>query len=302
MNEQPYKNCTLCPRSCHIDRTKQIGFCGMNDRIRIARAALHFWEEECISGKEGSGAVFFSGCNLRCVFCQNYEISAQGKGVEVSVERLADIFLELQDQKANNINLVTPTHFVPSIKEALLMAKEKGLAIPIVYNCSGYENVETLKYMEGLVDIYLPDDKYITKELAKNYSGASDYPDVVKNVIAEMFRQTGEAVFDERGMMSKGLIVRHLVLPGHTKEAEAILQSLFATYQNRIYYSIMSQYTPLPNVIEYAPKLNRRVTKREYEKVVNTAVTLGIENGYIQEGQVASESFIPAFDATGVRK
>lgn len=296
-----YEDCTLCPRKCHADRTKTKGYCGMTDQLRIARAALHFWEESCISGEEGSGAVFFSGCNLRCVFCQNRQISAQGAGMEISIDRLAEIFLELQEQNANNINLVTPTHFVPSIKEALLIAKGKGLTIPVVYNCGGYEDVQTLRSLEGLVDIYLPDDKYISPELSLSYSGASDYPQVAAEAIAEMYRQTGEAVLDDRGIMQRGVIVRHLVLPGHKKEAKAVLKRLFDTYQNRIYYSIMNQYTPLPYVAEHVPKLNRTLTKREYESVVDDALLLGIENGFIQEGRTAKESFIPPFDGTGLK-
>lgn len=221
--------------------------------------------------------------------------------MEISIDRLAEIFLELQEQNANNINLVTPTHFVPSIKEALLIAKGKGLTIPVVYNCGGYEDVQTLRSLEGLVDIYLPDDKYISPELSLSYSGASDYPQVAAEAIAEMYRQTGEAVLDDRGIMQRGVIVRHLVLPGHKKEAKAVLKRLFDTYQNRIYYSIMNQYTPLPYVAEHVPKLNRTLTKREYESVVDDALLLGIENGFIQEGRTAKESFIPPFDGTGLK-
>ena len=272
------------------------------EAIRLARAALHFWEETCISGKEGSGAVFFSGCNLRCVFCQNREISAGGAGIEISVERLSDIFLELQEQGANNINLVTPTHYLLSVAEALEKAKQKGLRVPVVYNCGGYESVEALKRIEGLVDIYLPDYKYVSAELAARYSAAADYPQRAWEALAEMYRQTGEAVLDERGMMRRGVIVRHLILPGHTKEAIAVLQKLYATYGNTICYSIMNQYTPLPYVAKEYPELNRRLTKREYDKVIDAAVSMGIENGYIQEGETAKESFIPPFDGTGTGK
>ena len=304
MKQLSYEECVLCPRACHVNRSVlgQKGLCGMPDRVRIARAALHFWEETCISGKEGSGAVFFSGCNLRCVFCQNREISAEGAGTEISVERLSDIFLELQEQGANNINLVTPTHYLLSVAEALEKAKQKGLRVPVVYNCGGYESVEALKRIEGLVDIYLPDYKYVSAELAARYSAAADYPQRAWEALAEMYRQTGEAVLDERGMMRRGVIVRHLILPGHTKEAIAVLQKLYATYGNTICYSIMNQYTPLPYVAKEYPELNRRLTKREYDKVIDAAVSMGIENGYIQEGETAKESFIPPFDGTGTGK
>lgn len=304
MKQLSYEECVLCPRACRVNRSVlgQKGLCGMPDRVRIARAALHFWEETCISGKEGSGAVFFSGCNLRCVFCQNREISAGGAGIEISVERLSDIFLELQEQGANNINLVTPTHYLLSVAEALEKAKQKGLRVPVVYNCGGYESVEALKRIEGLVDIYLPDYKYVSAELAARYSAAADYPQRAWEALAEMYRQTGEAVLDERGMMRRGVIVRHLILPGHTKEAIAVLQKLYATYGNTICYSIMNQYTPLPYVAKEYPELNRRLTKREYDKVIDAAVSMGIENGYIQEGETAKESFIPPFDGTGTGK
>lgn len=305
-----YKNCRLCPRNCGVDRKNAepeknagtMGFCGMSAQMRIARAALHFWEETCISGEEGSGAIFFSGCNLRCVFCQNREISSERRGEEVSVERLAEICLELQKQGANNINLVTPTHYVLSVAEALKLAKQEGLRIPVVYNCGGYESVEALRRMEGLVDIYLPDYKYISEELALRYSGAADYPERAWEALKEMYRQAGEAEFDGRGMMKRGMIVRHLVLPGHTKEAMGVLERLYAEYGNRICYSIMSQYTPLAYVAENCPELNRCITKREYKKVVDYAMALGIENGYIQDGGTAKESFIPSFDGTGIRK
>jgi len=303
-----YEDCTICPRNCHADRkaygagNEKKGYCGMSDQIRIARAALHFWEETCISGKEGSGAVFFSGCNLRCVFCQNREISAGGTGEAVSLHKLSEIFLNLQDQGANNINLVTPSHYVLSAAEAIRMAKNQGLKIPVVYNCGGYETVEALKQLEGLVDIYLPDYKYVTPELAGRYSFAADYPERAWEALAEMFRQTGDTVFDPRGMMKRGMIVRHLILPGHTKEAIAVLHKLYGTYKNRICYSIMNQYTPLAYVAEHYPELNRRLTKREYEKVIDAAVSMGIENGYIQDGKTAEESFIPPFDGTGIGK
>ena len=292
-------NCSLCPRMCNLDRQVTTGYCGVKNTIRVARAALHFWEEPCISGEEGSGAVFFTGCNLRCVFCQNYQIARAEQGKEITVERLAEIFLELQEQKANNINLVTATHYVPQVVEALKMAKEKGLYIPVVYNCGGYETVETLKLLEGLVDIYLPDFKYVDSERAKRYSRAEDYPEVAKAALAEMVRQQPKAEFDERGIMKKGVIVRHLMLPGGIKDSKAVVNYLYETYGDQIYISLMNQYTPLPHVADY-PEIDRKLKKFEYDRLVDYAISLGVENGFIQEGETAKESFIPAFTNEGV--
>ena len=291
--------CSLCPRMCQVDREVTTGYCGVKQTLRVARAALHFWEEPCISGEEGSGAVFFTGCNLRCVFCQNYQIARAEQGKEITVERLAEIFLELQEQKANNINLVTATHYVPQVVEALKMAKEKGLYIPVVYNCGGYETVETLKLLEGLVDIYLPDFKYVDSERAKRYSRAEDYPEVAKAALAEMVRQQPEAEFDERGIMTKGVIVRHLMLPGGIKDSKAVVNYLYETYGDQIYISLMNQYTPLPHVADY-PEIDRKLKKFEYDRLVDYAISLGVENGFIQEGETAKESFIPAFTNEGV--
>ncbi|MDO4522771.1 MAG: radical SAM protein [Eubacteriales bacterium] len=294
--------CMLCPRSCGVNRViGQRGRCGMDAHMRIARAALHMWEEPCISGEEGSGTVFFAGCALGCVFCQNYEIAhvSPERFRAVSVEELADIFLRLQEQKANNINLVTAGQFLPQAAEAIEMAKNHGLRIPIVYNSSGYENVEALRRLEGLVDIYLPDMKYWKPETGQAYSRAADYPEVAKKAIAEMVRQAGTAVFDERGIMQKGVIVRHLLLPGHLLEAKKIVRYLYECYENGIYISLMSQYTPLEQVGE-DPLLGRRVTKREYEKLLDFAIALGVENAFYQEGDVAKESFIPPFEDAGV--
>ena len=292
-------NCSLCPRMCNLDRQVTTGYCGVKNTIRVARAALHFWEEPCISGEEGSGAVFFTGCNLRCVFCQNYQIARAEQGKEITVERLAEIFLELQAQKANNINLVTATHYVPQVAEALSIAKTKGLHIPVVYNCGGYELVETLKLLEGLVDIYLPDFKYVDNERAKRYSRAEDYPEVAKKALAEMVRQQPEAEFDERGIMTKGVIVRHLMLPGGIKDSKAVVNYLYETYGHQIYISLMNQYTPLPHVADY-PEIDRKLKKFEYDRLVDFAISLGVENGFIQEGETAKESFIPAFTNEGV--
>ena len=284
---------------CNVDREITTGYCGVKDTLRVARAALHFWEEPCISGEEGSGAVFFTGCNLRCVFCQNFQIARAEQGKEITVERLSEIFLELQEQKANNINLVTATHYVPQVVESLKMAKERGLHIPVVYNCGGYETVETLKLLEGLVDIYLPDFKYVDNNRAKRYSRAEDYPETAKKALEEMVRQQPEAEFDERGIMKKGVIVRHLMLPGGIKDSKAVVKYLYETYGNQIFISLMNQYTPLPHVADY-PEIDRKLKKFEYDRLVDYAISLGVENGFIQEGETAEESFIPAFTNEGV--
>ncbi len=300
--QQGLSDCTLCPRKCHVDRTAgQTGFCGQSDRIMAARAALHFWEEPCLSGVNGSGAVFFSGCNLRCIYCQNHTIVQGQNGKEISVERLSEIFLELQEKQAHNINLVTPTHYVPQIINALQTAKDNGLAIPVVYNTSGYENVDTLKRLEGLIDIYLPDLKYHDSALSARYSNAPDYFVKATAAISEMLRQTGRPVFvdGEDSLMLKGVIVRHLLLPGCEADSRYLIRYLHETYRNDIYVSIMNQYTPMPNVADH-PSLNCRISSEEYDRIVDYAIHIGIENGFIQEGETASESFIPPFDCEGI--
>ena len=300
--EEIMSACALCPRECLADRgTGKKGFCGMDERIYLARAALHMWEEPCISGTKGSGAVFFSGCGLRCCFCQNHDIAIGSRGRAVSVERLGEIFLELKEKGAANINLVTGAHYVPQIIEALDMARRNGLDIPVVYNSSGYEKTETLKLLEGYVDIYLPDLKYLDPELAQKFSYAPDYVQAAKAAIGEMVRQTGKCEFGEDGYIRKGTIVRHLILPGHTGNSIKALRYLHETYGEDIYISIMNQYTPVRKFVEFK-ELNRKVTKREYEKVLDSAVDMGIQNGFIQEGETASESFIPDFDYEGVEK
>lgn len=295
------KECRLCPRECGVNRLAgQKGRCGaVGEKVKVARAALHYWEEPCISGSRGSGAVFFSYCPLGCVYCQNREISRGDAGKEIPVSRLAEIFLELQGKQAHNINLVTPTHYVPQIVLALREAKEKGLSIPVVFNCGGYEKPETLKLLEGLVDVWLPDFKYVSTEHAAKYSGAADYLENAKAALSEMARQAGEPVFDIHGIMTRGVIVRHLVLPGMSKESKKILRYLHRTYGDRIYLSIMSQFTPLENVRDY-PEIDRTVTESEYENLLDFAMNIGIENAYIQEGGTADESFIPPFDCEGV--
>lgn len=299
------RQCELCPRGCKVNREiGQLGICKVSSQLKVARAALHFWEETCISGTKGSGAVFFSGCSMHCVFCQNQEIANGVVGKEISRERLAEILLELQEKGANNINFVTPGHYVPQIIWSVEQAKRQGLRIPIVYNTSGYEKVDMLKQLEGIVDVYLPDFKYWNPELAAKYSNAPDYPEVAKSAIAEMVRQQPEAKFvydEEQGLelIKKGVIVRQLLLPGQLKDAKQIVKYLHETYGNHIYLSLMSQYTPLAHVEKY-PELNRKVSRRSYEAYVDYAIEIGVENGYIQEEDVAEESFIPAFDGEGV--
>ena len=289
------EECNLCPRGCHVKRQDgERGYCGMTQDIVIARAALHFWEEPCISGSKGSGAVFFTGCPLRCVFCQNHKIAIGKVGKAVSIERLVEIFFELKEKGANNINLVTPTHYVPQLCDALKYAKKKGLDIPIVYNTGSYERVETLRMLEGLVDVYLPDCKYKSSELSDKYSNAPDYFEIADAALEEMVRQVGDPDFDADGMIKKGVIVRHMVLPGCTKDSKDVLKHLYSKYGNSIYISIMNQYTPVGELIKY-PELKRKVTKREYDKVIDYAIDIGIENGFIQEGDTAKESFIPDF-------
>lgn len=299
--------CDLCPRSCGADREAgRSGYCGERGTIRAARAALHMWEEPCISGTRGSGAIFFSGCPLRCVYCQNSDIADGGIGKEISVDRLAEIMLELQVQGANNINLVTPTHFALHIAKAIDAARIRGLVVPIVYNTSAYETPETLQRLEGLVDVYLPDMKYFSGERAARYSNAPDYPAAAKSAIAEMVRQTGNAVFAdgngavEEGIMLRGVIVRHLLLPDGLEDSKAVVRYLYETYGDSVYISIMNQYTPMPQIGAEFPELARRVTEKEYESLVDYAVSLGIENGFIQEGETALESFIPDFDMRGI--
>lgn len=294
------QNCDLCPRMCHVNRLEgKKGYCRMEGIIRGARAALHMWEEPCISGTKGSGAVFFSGCTLRCIFCQNYEIADGSCGKEISDERLTQIFMELQEQGAANINLVTAGHFAPYVIDAIIKAKNHGLLIPVVYNSSGYERIETIRELAKVVDVWLPDFKYMDNELAKKYSGAENYPEIAKAAIAEMVKLSGKIEFDAEGYIQKGVIVRHLILPGHVKNSKAVLQYLYETYKNDIYISVMNQYTPMPRVKDMEP-LHRRVTRREYERVLDFAIGLGIENGYFQEGNTAQESFIPLFNYEGV--
>lgn len=295
-NMNKYENCLLCPRKCGINRrTGQTGVCGVSSEIKVARAALHYWEEPCISGKRGSGAVFFSGCSLHCVFCQNREISDGKEGKVISKERLSDIFMELAGKGANNINLVTPGQYIPDIVWAVNDAKSRGMKLPIIYNTSGYENVTELKLLEGIVDVYLPDFIYMDSTLSARYSRAKDYPSVAKQALSEMVRQQPDVVIDDAtGLIQKGVIVRQLLLPGHVNDAKAVLKYLYDTYHDHVYISMMSQFTPI--ALKDYPEINRTVTRREYERLVDYALEIGITNAFIQEGDVAKDSFIPAFD------
>lgn len=285
--------CSICPRHCNVDRSVNLGFCQSPDNFRVARAALHFWEEPCISGKEGSGTVFFSGCNLKCVFCQNNEISAENKGVEISDDKLISIFENLISQGANNINLVNPTHYAKRLAKVLSRWKSP---VPIVYNSSGYEEVETLKALDGLIDIYLPDLKYIRAEKAMRYSKAADYFEKASAALLEMRRQV-EDKFDG-DIMKSGMIIRHLILPQNTKSSIAVLDFIKSNFPNT-FVSLMAQYTPCGDLSEF-PEINRKITKREYEKVVNYAFDNSFDKLFIQELSSADKSFIPKFDFTGV--
>lgn len=309
------ESCNLCPRNCKVNReADQIGFCGQTARLKVARASLHMWEEPCISGATGSGTVFFSGCNLKCIFCQNHSIALGQQGHIITVSQLAQVFLALQKKGAANINLVTPTHYIPQIVSALRQAKDMGLTIPIVYNSSGYEEVSALRLLDGLVDIYLPDLKYYSSDLSKRYSNAPDYFEKACDALSEMFRQVGPCQFQDPvdpentlgtqdvcdaesvPLLKKGMIVRHLLLPGQTGDSKKVLHYLFDTYKHDIYVSIMNQYTPLPQVA-HIPELDRRVSEEEYGRVIDYCLRLGMDNAFIQEGETASESFIPDFNA-----
>lgn len=288
-------NCSICPRKCNANRETGMGFCKSPADFRLARASLHFWEEPCISGKNGSGTVFFSGCNLKCVYCQNYEISIDNKGTVVTDSSLIDIFNSLIDNGAENINLVNPTHY--ALKLANLF-KNWHCPVPVVYNTSGYESKETLELLDGVVDIYLTDFKYIRPDKALKYSNAPDYPAVAKNAIAEMKRQIPEYEFDVRGVMQKGVIIRHLVLPQNTNSALQIIDYIAENYSDT-YLSLMAQYVPCNNLSNY-PEINRKITQREYEKVVDYAENAGLQNVFIQQLESASQEFIPKFDFTGI--
>ncbi|MCR5757866.1 MAG: radical SAM protein [Selenomonas sp.] len=292
-------NCNLCPRRCGVNRTQRAGFCGAGDKVRIALVSLHQWEEPCLVGDKGAGTVFFSHCNLRCVYCQNHEISHGGKGQDVSTERLAEIFGEQQARGAATLDLVTPTHYVPQILAALDIARAKGFRLPVVYNSSGYETREVIEALRGYVDIFLPDLKYRDAASAGEYSAAADYFAYASEAIRRMVEITGPVQFDGKGQMKRGVLVRHMLLPGHRHESMAIVKWLWENFGRDIQVSLMNQYTPMYKAADHK-KINRRLTTFEYESVVDYALSLGLENAYVQERRSASKEFVPDFNGTGV--
>lgn len=292
-----YTSCELCPRKCRVNRYNQQGFCGAGNNIKVAKAFLHMWEEPCLSGELGSGAIFFSNCNLGCVYCQNHKISHEGFGKEISSLRLADIMISLQSKGANNINLVSPTPYIIGIKEALIAAREKGLFIPVVYNSSGYEEVEALKYLEGLIDIYLPDIKYYDNKYSIKYSNAVNYFEYASRAIIEMIRQVGVPVF-QNGILKKGVMIRHLMLPGLLFDSKKIIDWVVENVPEEIYLNIMCQYTPF-NTEKY-PEINMKINKKHYEVLIDYALSAGIENGFMQDMESATSEYTPDFDLEGV--
>lgn len=295
--EELFNKCNICPRNCNVNRNNnELGYCHASNKIKIGGYHLHMWEEPIITGNNGSGTVFFSNCNLRCIYCQNYDISLNHNGKEITIERLSNIYLELQVLGASNINLVTPTHYIPLIRDSILLAKKKGLNIPMVYNTSGYEKVSSLKLLDGLIDIYMPDFKYFNNDLGI-LSNVKDYFEIVTLSLKEMYRQVGKPIIKE-GIMKKGIIVRHLVLPGHIDDSKKILKYLYDNYKNNIYYSIMNQYTPVKR-LDYK-ELNNRVKINDYNNLIDYAYNLGIRNCFTQEEESQSESFIPQFKGDSI--
>ncbi|WP_422443722.1 radical SAM protein [Thermoanaerobacterium sp. DL9XJH110] len=294
------EQCRICPRSCRVNRIKgEQGACGASGNVVVARAFAHMWEEPCISGTRGSGTVFFTGCNMKCVFCQNFKISQEGFGKAVTVDELAGIFLRLQDRGVHNINLVTPTIYTLQIAEAVKRAKKRGLEIPVVWNSNAYENAEALKHLSGLVNVYLPDLKYFDDTLALKYSGAPNYFKNATRAIMEMFAQVGEPEFDDEGIIKKGLIIRHLVLPGQKEDSKKILRWISEHLPKGVYISLMSQYFPCYKA-ESRPEINRMLSEEEYEEVIEYFFKLGLENGFVQEEGAASREFVPEFNLEGV--
>lgn len=287
--------CTICPHNCKINRTKNPGRCKSTDKIKIALYSIHNFEEPCISGEKGSGTIFFSNCNMNCVFCQNYEISQLGRGKEITIEELANVMIKQQERNVQNINLVTPTSYALHIVEAIKIARKKGLKIPIVYNTNGYESVETLKLLEGYVDIYLPDLKYYYDDLAKKYSKVDNYFQIATKAIQEMYRQVGAPVLDENGVMKKGLMIRHLILPNEVQNSKKVLKWIKENIDSNVYVSIMAQYFPTYKAKEI-PEIARKITKEEYEKVENYLYELDLENGYIQELGEHEEEYVPTWE------
>ncbi|MBW6411077.1 radical SAM protein [Clostridium weizhouense] len=294
------KQCVLCHRNCKVNRlNNELGFCNASDKVKIARAALHFWEEPPISGKNGSGTVFFSNCNFSCVFCQNHDISQEHKGIDISITRLADIFLELQEKGAHNINLVTPTHYVPQIIEALEISKSKGLVIPILYNTNSYDSLETIKSLNGYVDVYLPDFKYFNDKYSIKYSNAKEYASNALSIIDEMIKQVGKTKIDSNGNIIKGVIIRHLLLPGLLFDSKKIVDLLFNRYGDSVYISLMNQYTPMFNACNY-PEINRPLNPKHYDSLIQYSLDIGLKNGFIQDDGTNNVGFIPSFNFEGV--
>ncbi len=290
------EKCDICPRDCNVNRKQgKKGWCQCDDSIQIALASIHKFEEPCISGNKGSGTIFFSHCNLNCIYCQNYEISQQGKGRKITIEELAKLFLKQQSKGVHNINLVTPTMYAYQIKEALKIAKANGLHIPVIYNTNGYEKVETLKELEGYIDVYLPDLKYAGDELSKKYSKVDHYFEAATKAIQEMHRQVGTPIFDENGIIQKGLMIRHLILPNHLQNTKRILKWVKENMEEGTYISVMAQYFPT-FLAKQDPLLNRKLTKKEYKEIENYLYTLNLENGYIQELGDHEEEYVPNFD------
>lgn len=291
--EELLNKCEICPRKCKVNRNNgELGYCKASNKMKIGGYHLHMWEEPIITGKNGSGTIFFSYCNLRCAYCQNYDLSFDSVGEYITIERLSDIMLELQEMQAENVNLVTPTHYIPLIKNSIVLAKEKGLKIPIIYNTSGYESVESLKTLEGLIDIYLPDFKYYDNSLGK-YSSVADYFNITSLALKEMYRQVGKPKYNKKGMLKKGVIVRHLVLPNNYQDSKKIINYLYQEYKDNIILSIMNQYT-ITKITKY-PELNQKVDPKEYDNLIDYAYNLGIRNCFTQEEESQSESFIPKF-------
>lgn len=298
--KQMLTSCTLCPRNCKVNRlNNEKGFCLSGSNVMAAKAYLHMWEEPCISGTKGSGTVFFSNCNLRCVFCQNNSISQNEIGKEISTDRLSDIFMEQQNRGAHNINLVTPTHFVPQIIEAIGLARSKGLKVPIVYNSSGYENVETIKALKGYIDIYLPDLKYYNDKYAVKYSNAPNYFENASKAISEMVSQIHEPQFGNDGLMQKGVIIRHLMLPGLLFDSKKLVDFAYSSFGDSVYLSLMNQYTPMYKACEF-PEINKPLNQKHYNSLIEYSLSIGVTNGFIQEEGTVSESFIPMFDCKGI--
>lgn len=294
------ENCTICPRACSVNRINgEKGFCFGAATVKVARVSLHHWEEPCISGDKGSGTIFFSNCNLRCIFCQNHEISQNNVGKEITISRLSDIFLEQQERGAQNINLVTPTHYAYQIIEALMLAKNRGLNIPIIYNSNGYEEVSTIKALNGYIDVYLPDLKYYSDNYALKYSKAPSYFEKASKAIEEMFRQVGEAQFDDNGMIKKGVIIRHMLLPTLLFDSKKIIDYIINTFDDKVYVSLMNQYTPMYNAKDY-PEINKPVNPKVYDALIDYALDKGLTKGFIQEAGTSTSDFTPDFDLRNV--